>query len=697
MKLFDIARGQHYLHSSWMALDFETKRDDHSKVVMAAWQLGWDGGPAWQAPGEPHYADPVKSYYGDPAGCQPFWEALEDTRAAGGYLIAQSAKFEAHRLAEYGLDPTEFVWFDTMLAEWVLLGNNPKKLRYGLGALAERYGEAGKERGVAIAMDAGVCPSDMPQHKLVARCKRDVRTTANIAMKQLKLLEARGLLPVVAQRNLVMPVLCQIERSGICLDKEAVHATYADYSARHRDLKQRFEKLTGGINPRSTAQMAHYLYGGGMVEVKAKDGTKMQPNPAPSLKLPEMTNARGEPKRKAKTKQFPEGLPKTDKNALAWLASRAKTKKQREFFELKAELGQVGDALSKNLEFFKGIVDERPGGIFYAEILQAGVGGREDDDEGTGGAGTHRLRGRGKPQQFVQFPGTEKSVQSQNMPREFKSLQKSRDPDYYITSADASQLEFRVAAFLGQDAIAMADLRRPDFDAHIQTLTVMLSGSWDQALYDSLFARWKAGDKEVKLQRASNTLTKSHTFKPLYGGEKGSGVEMAYYAWFREHYSGISATQDKWLATVEETGELRTLTGLTFFWDDIEHRRDGVAIDSKTGRPIRPSVCNYPVQYLATGEIVLIALICLWRRVQRAKLRVRFTNTVHDNIDAEVHKDDMEAYKEAVSKAFTTDVFAYLKAVYGIDFNTPLGYELVWGGRLGEGESLKGAVDPCAT
>ena len=680
MKLLEAASGRLYVDMPWLCIDFETKLEDHSKVVMVAWQEGWDAGPAWQAPSELYHSFPVKSYYGDPAGCRPFWEALEKAKR-GGFIIAHNAKFEAHRLAEYGLDPTEHVWFDTMLAEWVLLGNNPGKLRYGLGALAARYGEAGKERSVATAMDAGVCPSDMPQHKLVARCKRDVRVTAAIAMKQIKLLEERKLLPVIAQRCLVMPVLCQIERSGICLAKDDVHAVHADYSARHKLLKQSFDKLTGGINQRSTAQMAHYLYGGGMIEVKAEDGTKsMAPNPAPSLKLPELMNARREPRRKAATKQFPNGLPMTDKMTLNALADKAKTKKQREFFELKRDLGQVESALSKNLEFFKGVVDERDG-IFRAEIRQCTTS-------------THRLSGRGIPQQFLQFPDGEKSVQSQNMPREFKCLQMSRDPAYFITSADASQLEFRVAAFLGQDAIAIGDLRRPDFDAHIQTLTVMLNGSWDQELYNSLFARWKAGDKEVKLQRASNTLTKSHTFKPLYGGEKGSEREMAYYSWFREHYSGISQTQDKWLQAVEEHGELRTATGLTFYWPNIGHRQDGTAVDKSTGKPVRPSVCNYPVQYLATGEIVLISLVCLWRRVKAAGLRVRFTNTVHDNIDAEVHRDDIEAYKSLVTKAFTTDVYKYLRAVYNIDFNVPLGTELVWGERLGEGESMKVAIDP---
>jgi len=105
-------------------------------------------------------------------------------------------------------------------------------------------------------------------------------------------------------------------------------------------------------------------------------------------------------------------------------------------------------------------------------------------------------------------------------------------------------------------------------------------------------------------------------------------------------------------------------------------------------------VCNYPVQYLATGEIVLISLVCLWRRVKAAGLRVRFTNTVHDNIDAEVHRDDIEAYKSLVTKAFTTDVYKYLRVVYNIDFNVPLGTELVWGERLGEGASMKVAIDP---
>lgn len=680
--------GRTYLTGRWVALDVETTNKEfgnpllpENRIVMVSWQKGQ---------GDKH--GKLHHYYGNIAECREFWDAL----GWADFLVAHNAKFEMHWLWNLGYDPTDKLWYDTMLAEWVRLGNNHRKLRYNLDAMAARYKEARKETQVDTLMKGGVCPSEIPESQLVARCRRDVHSTARIMCKQRAVLARRKQLPLVAHRCLTAGVLCAIERNGLTLDRERVHAEYEKYSKEYKDLAAKFRDFTGGVNFNSGPQMTTFLYGrwplveqvegkgkSRVVTMRAMTEEERAASPIKPLNFRELTDARGNPKRGRPCKQFPDGVGKKRKQVLEQLKGAARTKRQREFFEMSERLGKTHALLSKNLEFFKGVVDER-GGKFYAEIRQCTTA-------------THRLSGAGRPQQFKQFPDGTKSMQTQNSPREFKRLYCSHDPDYWATDADAAQLEFRVAAFLGQDKQAMADIRNPNFDAHIQTACVMhdptFEGELNAELYAELLAIYRDEShpryKEVKGWRQD---AKPDTYKPLYGGERGTPLQERYYQWFQRRYAGIYAEASRWLNIVEGDKQLTTCTGLRFFWEF--YYRNEIPMDASKHKPIKPQVFNYPVQYLATGEIVLIALIYLYYRVQKAGLRVVFTNTVHDSVSANVHKDDMAAYKSLVVQAFTKDTFAYLTRVYGIVFNVPLGCELKWGTHLGEGETFSIDVDP---
>lgn len=681
--------GETYLKGRWICFDFETTnkefgdaRNPENRVVMVSWQSG-----------KGNSFGKIHSHYGPLGEANQFWEALEKA----DYLVAHNAKFESHWLWRHGYNPTDRFWYDTMLGEWVLLGNNPDKLKFELGAVAERYNEDPKDARLAEQMVDGICPSEWAKEDLVARCERDVRSTARIARKQISRLRKSGTLPVAAQRCLTMAVLCATERTGLELDRDRVKETYAEYYERYQELLKRFSKLSGGVNPNSPSQMAHFLYGGGLIEEKYKEPigvykngntkyksqTRVVPNPGRTLRFRELTRMRGgkaHPIRGKASKAWPDGTPKANAQTIDALVGR--TKQQKNFLSFWAELRQVSAALSKNLDFFLGVVEEDDC-RFYASIRQTTTG-------------THRLSGQGKPRQFTRFLSP-KSMQTQNSPRAFKRLYCSLDPDYYFSSGDMSSLEFNVAVFLAQDKQGMSDVRDPNFDPHIQTATVMHDSNYDgtinRELYEELRSRRKHGDKEVDAWR---TDAKTHTFKPLYGGEKGDEREERYYKWFFEHYSGLREAGESALAAVESgdeegKGSFKTITGLTFRWNF--YYRNDVAIDAKRHKPIKPAVYNYRVQYFATGEIVLIGLIHLYYRCKKQGLRVKLCNTVHDDVWAYVHKDDMERYKELFGHCFTHDVFRYLRKVYGIEFNVPLGIELTWGKHLGE-YKFEYSVDP---
>ena len=247
---------------------------------------------------------------------------------------------------------------------------------------------------------------------------------------------------------------------------------------------------------------------------------------------------------------------------------------------------------------------------------------------------------------------------------------------YKIAEVDAMQLEFRVAAYLGQDKKAMSDILDPDFDAHCRTASIMNDKNYDDFLHD-----YRAGSKIYAEMR---TAAKPDTFKPLYGGTKGTPEQERYYADFRKRYSGIADTQENWLAEVIRTGKLILPWGMQFEWD-VYMNRNGVAMNRRTHKPVGPQVFNYPVQNLATAEMVPIAIIALHKRCREAKLDVKFVNTVHDSVICLVATKCLARFELAANRAFTTDVYEALDTFYGIDFNVPLGCEIVIGDNWGTG------------
>jgi DNA polymerase I-like protein with 3'-5' exonuclease and polymerase domains len=260
-------------------------------------------------------------------------------------------------------------------------------------------------------------------------------------------------------------------------------------------------------------------------------------------------------------------------------------------------------------------------------------------------------------------------VQLQNLPRAFKRLFKARNEGWLVAEADGAQLEFRVAAFLGNDSQAKADIDDPDFDVHC------LSGSVMRKIpYEEFLARYRAGDPKYKQWR---TEAKRDTFKPLYGGSKGTPEQERWYKAFRERYPELAKTQQDWVNYVLRKKRLKTLWGLTFYWPTAKMSQSGWV-------NVTASVYNYPVQSLATAEIIPIAVTYLWHRLRELDDKVMLVNTVHDSVVAEIHPDAEPAFKDAVKRSFERDVYKYLQRVYGIVFDVPLSSEVNVGTHWGE-------------
>ena len=598
-----------YLTGEFLVLDLETSTlnygdagNVHNELVAAAW---------WRNDG----TNKVHYKYGNEFEQQDLLEAVQDVLDAGGFIVAHNAKFEIKWLQRMGIDPADILCYDTMIGEHVRRGNR-LWMQVNLDKTAQRYGCTAKAYMVDLFLKCGLDTRTFPENLVRARVVKDVKDTTRVFLQQRADLEKKGKLGVQATRCIFTPVLADIELSGIYLDKEKVNEEFKKVSAEYALAQHQWNMTYGDVNPRSVPQMAKLIYD--------------------DLGFSELTDKRGKPQRNKATKAFPDGAPKVDNGTLDKLG--ATTAQQKEFMELRKRIGSLSAKLSKTLEFFEGICDTQ-NGFFYGQFNQHVTQ-------------THRLSSSSMRVEFED--GSEKGVQLQNMPREYKPLI-SGGPGMKVGEADGSQLEFRVAAYLGQDDNAIRDIRN-DVDRHIQTA---------KELYGYSSEEWEQlpKDKRKTLRQGA----KAETFKPLYGGRRGTPEQERYYKWFREQFPQLAAVQEGWTYEVLANGTLRMEWGMEWYWPGTKQDPRSGYIDNT------PSIYNYPVQSLATAEIIPVAVTYLWHRIRKNDLPITLFNTVHDSAIARFPEAHGQDFQNLSIKCFTDDVYEYLYQQYRIKFNVPLG------------------------
>lgn len=338
------------------------------------------------------------------------------------------------------------------------------------------------------------------------------------------------------------------------------------------------------------------------------------------------------------------GRPRTDADTLASL--RATTPRQREFLKQRAEFMKVDTALTKSMEFMYRVCTEK-GGEFRAQFNQTRTR-------------THRLSSSGLKLQFDD--GSERGIQFQNLPVVYKSLFVSRDSHSVLTEADGAQLEFRVAGSLARDPVILSDIQE-GADVHRYTASVLHRVP------------------EADVTKAQRNRAKADTFKPMYGGQSGTPRQKEYYAAFQQKYATLFQTQTDWTLSVLRDKELRLASGLVMYWPHARMSQDGYVSDTS-------AIFNYPVQSLATAEIIPVSLVYLFHMATAAIPGIKFVNTVHDSVVAEVPEKDLDRYKALVVECFLDRTYEYMDKVYGIDLYVPLGVSFRAGTHWGDGEEV---------
>ena len=213
-----------------------------------------------------------------------------------------------------------------------------------------------------------------------------------------------------------------------------------------------------------------------------------------------------------------------------------------------------------------------------------------------------------------------------------------------VLEGDFAQLEFRTAVWVADDPVGRKEIDN-GFDVHAHTAKVLT----------------EAG------QETSRQEAKSRTFRPLYGGMSGSPAEVAYNISFMSKYSSIG----KWHKTLQEeaiaTKKITTLTGRQFVFPKASRTRAGSTFATQ--------IKNYPVQSIATAEIVPLACILFKEVLDSKKYKSLIINTVHDSIVVDVHPDEIDTIPFELRKAMLR-VPERLLSQFNLTLDVPMGVDL---------------------
>jgi DNA polymerase I-like protein with 3'-5' exonuclease and polymerase domains len=603
---------------------------------------------------------------------------LQEVLDRATILIGHNIAYDLMWLWECGYKYDGAV-FDTMLAEYIIQRGIKQPL--SLEACAERYElETQKKDTLKHYFAQGVGVDGIPRDELKEYLSADLKATQQLSdklYKKLNTVEYAKLMDSVILTNKVSVCLAKIYKNGFSVDKNKLTEVKQEFEQEkiqiENRLKEQVVQLMGDtpINLSSPEQMSWVIYsrkpkdkvmwansftpymsdkdyaqaikdnsdvvyrttavqcrncdGVGKVRKVKKNGTPYaRPNGCPEC------NGAGylfnPTSRIAGLKFTPPNakwisangftVNKTNLVILQNIAKKNNLTNAVQFLEDLQRLSALETYLSS---FVDGInTYTKPDGKLHVRLLQ------------------HRTAtGR--------FSGADPNMQ--NMPRggtfPVKKVFVSRWEGGKILEADFAQLEFRTAAYLSQDKIAMKEIE-DGFDVHSYTARVISD----------------AGQKTTRQE------AKAHTFAPLYGatGFGRTNAEAQYYKMFTKKYKEIALWHSKLAQEAISTGKITTPSGRQFSFPDVERNVYG-KVSHFT------QIKNYPVQSFATADVVPVVLLEIEKRLQDAQSCI--VNTVHDSIVIDVHPDE-ENLVVYTLKSINSSLRDIINAQFGINFNVPL-------------------------
>ena len=569
--------------------------------------------------------------------------------------------------------------FDTMLAEYVMQRGQKEPL--SLEACAERYDlDTKKQDTLKEYFKKGYSTRNIPLDELTEYLSADLRATQQLSDKLMYRLNTpgdSGLMKTVDLTNQVAVVLSRIYQRGFAVDESVLEDVRTEFENEKQTLMGELEtmvhKLMGHrhVNLNSPEQLSQVIYSRKPIDKAMWQNNFDQYMSKEAYKSVMKENSEIVYKKEPQKCHTCDGSGKVyrtrvdgskyarpnkckvcegngylfvESNKVAGLRFTppdAKWVSANGFTTSKTHLEILeGFARQKNMDealLFLGKVKRLSALDTYLSSFVDGINTFKKAD------GKLHVRLLQHRTATGRFSGADPNMQ--NMPRggtfPVKKVFVSRWEGGKIMEADFAQLEFRAAAFLSQDGVAIEEVST-GFDVHSYTAKVITDAG----------------------QPTDRQTAKAHTFAPLYGatGYGRTPAEAAYYTHFLEKYKGIAAWHSRLAKEALTTKMITSPSGRQYSFPNVVRKMNGTV-------SYFTHIKNYPVQGFATADIVPVVLLEMERRLE--PMRSCIVNTVHDSVVIDIHPDEEQEVLSMV-KSMNDDLTGLINTAFSVKLNVPM-------------------------
>jgi DNA polymerase-1 len=232
-------------------------------------------------------------------------------------------------------------------------------------------------------------------------------------------------------------------------------------------------------------------------------------------------------------------------------------------------------------------------------------------------------------------------------------------PGWKLLSADYSQIDLRALAHISQDPELKATFLR-DEDVHTATASRVFNTP--------------AGDITSEMRRVAKTVN----FGVIYG-MSDYGLEQATNFSREEAAQFITAYFDKYPKVRDYIEDTKRQAREQGYVQTVLGRRRYIPEINSSNRQLREGAermaINMPVQG-TSADIIKIAMINIYREINKRNLRSKMILQVHDELVFEVHPDEIEMMKQLVAELMPS----------ALKISVPLKIEIKMGKNWGEME-----------
>jgi DNA polymerase I-like protein with 3'-5' exonuclease and polymerase domains len=163
---------------------------------------------------------------------------------------------------------TGFIW-DTMLAEYLLTGQNTKRGELSLDYMSNKYGGTLKDSRMKEYWENGVSTEDIPEEEIVPYLIGDVDNLRIIYKAQRQLAEEMGMMPLMVSQMQARLATIMMEYNGMSFDLKLAHEEKIKLIPQHEKLVAELTEWMAAqtscdldeLNPNSTQQLSACLFG----------------------------------------------------------------------------------------------------------------------------------------------------------------------------------------------------------------------------------------------------------------------------------------------------------------------------------------------------------------------------------------------------------------------------------------------------